>query len=110
MEANMKKNRVSRTTKYVLLWTIIILVCIVSLLPFFWMVRSSLMTKTEIFTTPMKWVPEVPQWMNYKDALSKIPFFKFFMNSFFLVIVNIAGKLLSSSLVAFGFARIDFKW
>lgn len=106
----MKKNRVSRTTKYVLLWTIIILVCIVSLFPFFWMVRSSLMTKTEIFTTPMKWVPEVPQWMNYKDALSKIPFFKFFMNSFFLVIVNIAGKLLSSSLVAFGFARIDFKW
>lgn len=106
----MKKSRVSRTAKRVLLWTIIILVCIVSLFPFFWMVRSSLMTKTEIFGTPMRWLPEIPQWRNYKDALSQIPFFRFFMNSFFLVIVNIIGRLLSSSLVAFGFARIDFKW
>lgn len=98
-----------KVLKRILLWGVIILVCIMSLFPFFWMIRSSLMTKTEIFGTPMRWFPKVPQWSNYVDALSQIPFVKFFMNSFFLVIVNIVGKLLSSSLVAFGFSRINFK-
>lgn len=110
MEANnMAGKRKMKGLKRILLWGVILLVCIMSLFPFFWMIRSSLMTKTEIFGTPMKWLPKVPQWSNYVEALSQIPFMKFFMNSFFLVIVNIVGKLLSSSLVAFGFSRINFK-
>ena len=110
MEANnMAGKRKMKGLKRILLWGVILLVCIMSLFPFFWMIRSSLMTKTEIFGAPMKWLPKVPQWSNYVEALSQIPFMKFFMNSFFLVIVNIVGKLLSSSLVAFGFSRINFK-
>lgn len=91
------------------MWIAILFLCIISLFPFFWMIRSSLMTKTDIFATPMKWWPEVIQWSNYSEALTQVPFLKYFMNSLFLVVVNIIGKLLSSSLVAFGFARIDFK-
>lgn len=99
------KSLVSR----VLMWICIILLCIISLFPFFWMVRSSLMTKTEIFGTPMRWLPETIQWQNYRDALTQVPFARYFLNSLFLVVVNIIGKLLSSSLVAFGFSRIEFR-
>ena len=91
------------------MWICIIALCVISLFPFFWMVRSSLMTKTEIFGTPMKWWPKQVQWQNYKDALTQVPFARYFLNSLFLVAVNIAGKLISSSLVAFGFSRIEFR-
>jgi len=92
-----------------LMWVAVLILCLISLFPFFWMVRSSLMTKTEIFGTPMKWWPKEIQWQNYSQALTQVPFNRYFMNSLFLVAVNILGKLLSSSLVAFGFARIEFR-
>lgn len=104
----MKHSAKSLVTR-VLMWICIILLCIISLFPFFWMVRSSLMTKTEIFGTPMRWLPETIQWQNYRDALTQVPFARYFLNSLFLVVVNIIGKLLSSSLVAFGFSRIEFR-
>ena len=92
-----------------LMWIAVLVLCVISLFPFFWMVRSSLMTKTEIFGTPMKWWPREIQWQNYSQATTQVPFNRYFMNSLFLVAVNILGKLLSSSLVAFGFARIEFR-
>jgi len=92
----------------ILLWFIVLSLCLISLFPFFWMVRSSLMTKTEIFGTPMKWWPQEVQWQNYRQAMTQVTFGRFFLNSLFLVAVNILGKLLSSSLVAFGFSRIEF--
>ncbi len=104
----MKQSFKSRMTR-IGMWVCVILLCVISLFPFFWMVRSSLMNKTEIFGTPMKWWPKQVQWQNYKDALTQVPFARYFANSLFLVVVNIIGKLLSSSLVAFGFSRIEFK-
>ncbi len=92
-----------------LMWIAVLLLCLISLFPFFWMVRSSLMTKTEIFGTPMKWWPQEIQWQNYGQAMTQVTFDRYFLNSLFLVAVNILGKLLSSSLVAFGFARIEFR-
>ncbi|MBO7711138.1 MAG: carbohydrate ABC transporter permease [Lachnospiraceae bacterium] len=104
----MKQSFKSRITR-IGMWICVILLCVISLFPFFWMVRSSLMNKTEIFGTPMKWWPKQVQWQNYRDALTQVPFARYFANSLFLVAVNIIGKLLSSSLVAFGFSRIEFK-
>ena len=109
MEVNKMKHSAKSLVTRVLMWICIILLCIISLFPFFWMVRSSLMTKTEIFGTPMRWLPETIQWQNYRDALTQVPFARYFLNSLFLVVVNIIGKLLSSSLVAFGFSRIEFR-
>ena len=109
MEVNKMKHTAKSLVSRVLMWICIILLCIISLFPFFWMVRSSLMTKTEIFGTPMRWLPETIQWQNYRDALTQVPFARYFLNSLFLVVVNIIGKLLSSSLVAFGFSRIEFR-
>ena len=57
----------------------------------------------------MKWWPKEVKWENYREALTQVPFARYFLNSLFLVAVNILGKLLSSSLVAFGFSRIEFR-
>jgi multiple sugar transport system permease protein len=100
-----KKPSAGRAAVYALL----VLTGIVNVFPFYWMLRSSLMTKSEIFALPMLWLPSAPQWGNYLEALVSVPFGRYFTNSLFLVAVVILGKLLSSSLIAYGFARIDFK-
>ena len=100
-----KKTTAGRVTIYALL----ILTYVVNVFPFFWMLRSSFMTKNEIFAQPMRWLPKEFLVENYWEALVSVPFLRYFANSNFIVAVNLIGKLLSCSLVAFGFARIDFK-
>lgn len=97
------------TAGRVIIYALLILTCIVNIFPFFWMLRSSFMTKNEIFAQPMRWLPKEFLVENYREALVTVPFLRYFFNSIFLVAVNLIGKVLSSSLVAFGFARIDFK-
>lgn len=48
------------------------------------------------------------QWQNYSEAWTKIDFFKILMNTLFYAIVSTIGTLISSSLVAYGFARFSF--
>ena len=102
-----KKKKIS--AKRVVVYILLILISVVNIFPFFWMVRSSLMTKSEIFAQPMLWMPKAVQFGNYGEALVAVPFLQYFLNSIFVVAMVILGKLLSSSLIAYGFARIDFK-
>jgi multiple sugar transport system permease protein len=78
------------------------------LFPFYWLVRSSLMTNGEIFSMPMLWLPRAPRIENYVKAFTSAPFVLYFRNTLFLVAVNVVANVASSSFVAFGFARIEF--
>lgn len=92
-----------------LLYVVLAILLVLMLFPFFWLLRSSLMTSREIFSMPMQWLPEKAQWGNFQDAMTAIPFARYFLNTLFLVAVNLVGTILSNSFVAFGFARIRFK-
>lgn len=105
----MKVSKKKLTTGRVVIYVLLIFMSIVNLFPFYWLLRSSFMTKNEIFAQPMHWIPENLLIGNYKEALVRVPFARYFANSLFIVAINLVGKLLSSSLIAFGFARIDFK-
>lgn len=81
---------------------------ILFLAPFLWMVSTSLKPDYEMFDLPPKWIPEPILWSNYPDALNTIPFLRYAGNTIFLTSVNLIGVLLSTSLVAYSFARL--KW
>ena len=53
----------------------------VVLLPYFWMVSSSLKTGAEVFELPIHWIPQETQWENYPNALSRGAFGIYFFNS-----------------------------
>jgi hypothetical protein len=53
----------------------------VTLLPYFWMLSSSLKTASEVFELPIRWLPREPQWSNYPAALSRGAFGVYFFNS-----------------------------
>ena len=74
--------------------------------PFYWMVMTSLKSDNEIFTLQVKWLPAVFRWNNYKEAILFIPFLRYLANTLLICSFNVAGAVLSCSLVAYGFARI----
>jgi len=89
-----------------LLYLILILGAIVAILPFFWMVSTSLMTLGE--TINRQWLPKVPQFENYSEAWTEANFAKYFMNSVIITFVTIAGLLTTSILSGYAFGRIKF--
>lgn len=90
--------------------TIVILVAIaiVMLLPFVWLVSSSLKQQHQIFQYPPQWIPNPVQWENYSNALTYKPFHLYLRNSLFIILLNEIATLGTASLCAYGFARIKF--
>lgn len=76
------------------------------MLPFFWVVTTSLKTLGDAFLYPPQWIPNPPQWSNYVEALRRHPFDRFFLNSSIITGLDIVGRLISCSLIAFSFARL----
>ena len=81
---------------------------ILFILPFFWMLSSSLKTNTQLFVFPPVWFPWPPNWPNFKNAVTMIPFLTYFRNTLTLVFFNVIGIMFSCTLVGYGFGRI--KW
>lgn len=78
--------------------------------PFLWTVLSSLKDAKEIVTFPPTFFPSVPQWSNYPNAWRRVPFALWYRNTTFVVAVAVTGEVLTSTLVAYGFARFSFRF
>ena len=105
----MKAYRLRRGAGRTALYIAVIAVSLMYLLPLFWMVRSSLMSAGEIFLIPPVWIPNPPRWSNYTKALTTIPFGRYFLNTMKIVVFNLLGTVLSSSICAFSFARLRWR-
>ena len=83
---------------------------ILMLLPFFWMISTALKHDSEIFTVPIKWLPSSFYMENFIRATQVIPIVRYMGNTALIAILKIGGEVFASALVAYGFARFDFKW
>lgn len=81
---------------------------ITMLIPFLWMVRSSVMTSAEMFYYPPKWVPTKFLWSNYKEVVDFMPFGMFTLNSAYTSLLGTFGMLLTCCIAAYTFARMRF--
>ncbi len=79
------------------------------LIPFFWLVSSSLKAPYEIYVFPPKWIPDPMRWSNYTEVFAVVPVLGYALNTLFVTIVGTAGIVISSSLAAYSFARLRFK-
>lgn len=86
----------------------LIILAIIMLLPFLFLVSSSLKSQVQIFQYPPNWIPNPVRWENYVNALTYKPFDLYFKNSMIIVGLNIIAVVFSSSLCAYGFARLSF--
>jgi multiple sugar transport system permease protein len=94
---------------HVFLHIFLILGSVVMLLPFIWMISTSLKPGADVFREfPPRWIPTTFQWSNYREALTSMPFGRFYLNSAIVAISVATLQLLTSSLAAFAFARLRF--
>ena len=77
-------------------------------LPFFWMIISSLKTAAEVNTTPPTFWPKELVFENYVYAFEKAPFLRYFCNSLLVTIVCVACTMFTTILAAFAFSRLRF--
>jgi ABC-type glycerol-3-phosphate transport system permease component len=85
---------------------LILIGAVAVLIPFWWMVRTSLMSMGEIFLQPVRWIPSPPLWHIYVDAWNAGPFTRYTLNSITVTLLAMMGTVVSSSLTAFGFSRL----
>src|SRR5258707_11311959 len=88
---------------------LLVVIGIAMLMPFAWLVSSSLKTQSNVFQYPPQWIPNPLQFQNYVDALTYKPFGLYFRNTVIIVTLNVIAVVFTSSLCAYGFARIRFR-
>lgn len=76
--------------------------------PLFWTFSSSLQTWHELRSYEPNLLPAVPQWHNYVQVVTTVPFPRWIGNSFLLIAIVVPGTLITSTLTAYAFARFDF--
>lgn len=81
---------------------------IIILIPFFWMVSTSLKKMGDLFILPPVWIPYPMVWSNYIKGWTYLPFTLYTLNTIRIIIPGLIGTIFSSSLVAFGFSRLRF--
>lgn len=89
-------------------YTLLMLWACVALLPFFWMVSTSLKARRDVFAFPPQWFPNPPMWENYVELIQRLPIFLFTFNSFKIAVLSVIGQLFFCSLAGYGFARFEF--
>ncbi|WP_395026167.1 carbohydrate ABC transporter permease [Robinsoniella sp.] len=87
----------------------LILLAVIMIIPFYWMLISSVKLNKDVFSIPMKWIPDSFQWENYRQIWDKIPLLTFFKNSIKLTVITTVIQLATSCFAAYGFAKMDFK-
>ena len=105
---NISRNQILRTTGLVILQIIMTIWVISFLVPTIWMVSSAFKASTEVFAYPVVWIPEQPEWRNFAKVFEYLPFGKFALNTFIITCLAVLGTLVSSMLVAYSFARLNW--
>jgi ABC-type glycerol-3-phosphate transport system permease component len=76
------------------------------MLPVFWMVNTSLKAAGEVFLLPPWRLPADPQWVNYWEAMTVLPFGRYYLNTLIILVPGLLADVVINALVAYAFARL----
>lgn len=92
----------------VIIYALLLAGVAVVMVPFLWMISTSLKNAQDLFTFPPEWIPSPIEWGNYKDAWQALPFDRFLLNTLFTTILAMFAEITTAAIVAYGFARFRF--
>lgn len=100
--------RIKKKTGQIIFYLLAGISSLIMLLPFFWMLSASLKPETAVFQYPIEWIPKNPLWSNYTRIWEKLPLAKYYANTVKIAICVTTLQLLTCSLAAYAFAKIEF--
>ncbi len=104
------RSKRARKALFAAFWyTILGATTVMVILPYVWMVSTSLKGSDEVFAYPPNWIPIAWRFQNYAEAWDAAPFGRYFFNSALVAVAVTVGQLITCSLAAFAFARMEFK-
>jgi len=92
-----------------IIYVVLVAFALAYLVPFLWLLSGSVKSNTELFADPPVWIPAVLRWENFSTAFTDFPFVRYLLNTLFIVVMNMLGTVLSSSVVAYAFAKLEWK-
>lgn len=98
-----------RKAKY-MMYVPLVVIGLISLVPFLWLVRSSFMDSYEIFEFPPKWLSDQLLFSNYADVFQVLDLKTYLVNTFLIIIPCIIGNVFTSCLCGYAFGRLNFKY
>ncbi|MGC4193265.1 MAG: carbohydrate ABC transporter permease [Thermomicrobiales bacterium] len=87
---------------------VLIIMCLIFILPFYWMVSLGLKSNTELLSYPPTLWPHDPQWGNFQKAIDTVPFWRATWNTSLITFFTILGALIANPLIAYGFSRLEW--
>ena len=93
----------------VLKYAVLLALTVVALVPFVWMISSSLKTSIDVFSIPMRWIPQEFHFENYLQIWERVPLATYFKNTAVLAVIVTFMQILTSSFAAYAFAKMNFK-
>ena len=87
----------------------LILFAFMALIPFAWMISSSLKLDKDVFRYPMEWIPAEPHWENYVEIWQKVPLHIYFKNTALVSLAVTFMQILTSTFAAYAFAKMRFR-
>jgi multiple sugar transport system permease protein len=93
---------------YLAIYVSVIIFGLLILMPFAYMISTSLKTRGEVFTTPVQWIPSTLKWNNFSDALNEYPIARYFLNSMLVSTSVTLLNLVTCSLAGYGFAKFTY--
>lgn len=105
----MRKRYIKLNSKRLISNLMAVFVSVFMLLPFLWMLATSLRLPVDSFTLPPSFLPQVFHIQNYVEVFRQIPLFSYIINSFFVSIVSTFIQCCVTAMAAYAFARLEFK-
>jgi multiple sugar transport system permease protein len=109
--ARRAEQRYPRTSRAIIAFSAYLLLtagALTCLVPFIWMLSTSLKAPTELFSMPPQWIPAELQWSNYARMAEAMPILRMVFNSSLVTVLVTAGQVFFSSLAGYAFARLKF--
>lgn len=89
--------------------TFLVLGSLVMVLPFAWMLVSSVKSLDKVFVLPPEWLPSPVVWENFHQAWTALPFGRAYLNSLFISVTVVVITLITSAMAGYAFARVNFR-
>ncbi|MDB5082268.1 MAG: sugar transporter ATP-binding protein [Chloroflexi bacterium] len=104
----MNNNILFKGLRVIAAYGLLSLVSFLVIIPFLWMVSTSLKEPAKIFLFPPQWIPDPIAWDNFVKVFDRQPFHQYFFNSLYIAMLVTTGTCLLAALAGYAFARIDF--